>query len=132
MKRYIIAILLSVSVFGYCVASVQAITPIGSDVCSGSAASSPVCQDARKSQTLDDNSIYGKNGILLKVTNLLSVITGVAAVVSIAVGGFKYILASGDPSNVTAAKNMIIFSLVGLIVVVLARSIIVFILNQIK
>lgn len=62
--------------------------------------------------------------------NLFSAVVGIIAVVMIIVGGIKYITSGGDTSNVTAAKNTILFAVVGLIVVALAQIIVRFVLNR--
>ncbi|MDB5186481.1 MAG: rane protein of unknown function [Candidatus Saccharibacteria bacterium] len=62
--------------------------------------------------------------------NIFSVIVGVAAVIMIIVGGLKYILSSGDPSNITSAKNTVIYAIVGLIVVSMAQLIVKFVLGR--
>lgn len=87
-----------------------------------------LCQENNNAQTQDSNSIFGANGILTKAVRLLSVVVGVAAVIMIIVGGFQYVMASGDPSNVTNAKNTILYAIIGLIVAVLAQGIISFVL----
>jgi len=40
------------------------------------------------------------------------------------IGGIKWILSSGDPAKVTAARNQVIHALVGLVVVVLSLALI--------
>lgn len=40
------------------------------------------------------------------------------------IGGIKWILSSGDPGKVAAARNQVIHALVGLVVVVLALALI--------
>jgi hypothetical protein len=60
--------------------------------------------------------------------NLLSVIVGVASVIMIIIGGFKYVTSSGDSNNIANAKNTIIYAIVGLIVAALAQVIARFVL----
>ena len=48
---------------------------------------------------------------------------GTLAVIIIVAAGFMYVLSSGNPQNVTRAKNAIIGAVVGLIVVLLAFGI---------
>lgn len=89
-----------------------------------------VCQEDDP-QTHGNNSIYGPNGILTNVTNLLALVGGAIAVIMIMVGGLKYVLAGGDSNKVSSAKDTIIYSIVGLLVILLARSIIIFVLERI-
>jgi hypothetical protein len=73
----------------------------------------------------------GLQGIASKVVNFLSVIVGVVAVIMIIVGGFRYITSGGESSNVSGAKNTLIYAIVGLIIVALAQFIVHFVLGQI-
>ncbi|HEX9595112.1 MAG TPA: hypothetical protein VF996_03230 [Candidatus Saccharimonadales bacterium] len=54
--------------------------------------------------------------------NVLLYIVGVAAVVMLIVGGIRYIVSSGDQQAVAGAKNTIIYSIVGIIIAVLAYA----------
>lgn len=69
--------------------------------------------------------------IITTVVNVLSVIIGVIAVIMIIVGGLKYITSSGDSGNVTAAKNTILYAIIGLIIVALAQLIVRFVLGKV-
>lgn len=77
-----------------------------------------------------NNPITGPNGILSKVINILSFVTGVVAVIMIMYAGFRYVTANGDSGAVTQARNIIIYSVVGLLVVVLSRFIVIYILGK--
>lgn len=68
--------------------------------------------------------------IIKTVINILSVIVGVVAVVMIIFGGLKYITSGGDSSNVSSAKNTIIYAIVGLVIVALAQFIVRFVLDK--
>jgi hypothetical protein len=73
----------------------------------------------------------GLAGIAKKIVNLLSVIVGIVAVIMIIVGGFRYITSGGESSNVSGAKNTLIYAIVGLIIVALAQFIVHFVLDNI-
>lgn len=64
------------------------------------------------------------------VVSILSFIVGLAAVIMIIIGGFKYITSSGDANNISSAKNTILYAIVGLVVAVLAQVLVRFVLNQ--
>jgi hypothetical protein len=70
------------------------------------------------------------NGIIETVINVFSAIVGVVAVIMIIWGGFKYITSGGDSGNIGAAKNTILFAIVGLIIVALAQIIVRFVLGR--
>lgn len=91
---------------------------------------STFCLEASKTQTSSDNGIFGANGILNKATNLLIVVIGIAGVIVIIIGGIRYVLSSGDPKNINAAKDLIIYAIVGMVIAVVAKGIIAFVINK--
>ncbi len=66
---------------------------------------------------------------IANVVNLISLVVGVAAVIMIIVGGFRYITSGGNQESIKGAKNTIIYALIGLIIVALAQIIVKFVLN---
>lgn len=70
------------------------------------------------------------NSTIKLVLNMLSFIVGIIAVIMVIVGGLKYITSSGESSNVSSAKNTILYAIIGLIVVVLAQVIVRFVLQK--
>ena len=71
------------------------------------------------------------NGIIKTVINVFSIVVGVVAVIMIIIGGFRYITSGGDSSNVSGAKNTIIYAIIGLVVVALAQFIVQFVVNKV-
>lgn len=84
---------------------------------------SEVCKSVK-----EDNA----ESTVVKIINTILVILGIVAVIMIIVGGFRYVLSGGDASNVTAAKNTIMYAVIGLIVAVLAYAIVNFVLNSLQ
>lgn len=70
------------------------------------------------------------NNLLKNIVNIISAVVGVVAVIMIIVGGFKYITSGGESSNVSGAKNTIIYAIIGLVIVALAQIVVFFVLNQ--
>lgn len=70
------------------------------------------------------------DGTVKLAISFLSFIVGIAAVIMVMVGGFKYITSSGDSNNISSAKNTILYAIIGLVVAVLAQIIVRFVLNQ--
>lgn len=62
--------------------------------------------------------------------DIFSVIIGIIGVVMIMVSGFKYITSSGDASNISSAKQTLVYAIVGLIIAVLAQVIARFVLTR--
>ncbi len=70
------------------------------------------------------------NKLITNIVNIFSVIVGVVAVIMIIYGGFRYITSGGDSNGVTAAKNTILYAIIGLIIVALAQIIVKFVLSK--
>ncbi len=68
-------------------------------------------------------SLFGTGGIFSTIVNVLLFIIGAVAVVMLIYGGFRYVMSGGDASAVTAAKNTILYAVVGIIVALLAYAI---------
>ena len=131
MRKFTAFVIAVAILIGFLSPLTYAAADLFNDVCSGAANNAAVCQDRNDNQSASSNAFFGNNdSLLIKVANLLSLIVGIAAVIMIIVGGIKYILSSGDSSNVNSAKNMIIFAIVGLVVVAVSRSIIGFVVSK--
>lgn len=92
--------------------------------------SATVCKDNSKNQEINDNSLFGPNGVLTKVARLIAIVVGVAAVIMIIVSGIQYVFSSGDPARLNKAKDTLLFALVGLVVAMMSQAIIAFVLNK--
>ncbi len=65
-----------------------------------------------------------------KITNTFSIIVGAASVIMIIYGGFRYVTSGGESGRVGAAKNALLYAIVGLAIVALAQLIVHFVLAQ--
>ncbi|OGL40322.1 hypothetical protein A3J32_02495 [Candidatus Saccharibacteria bacterium RIFCSPLOWO2_02_FULL_46_7] len=65
-----------------------------------------------------------------KILNVLSAVVGIIAIIMIIIGGFRYVASAGKQENITAAKNTILYAIIGLIVVALAQAIVHFVLRE--
>lgn len=64
------------------------------------------------------------------VTNTMLFAIGVVAVIMLIVGGFRYIFSGGNSTNVNAAKDTILYAVIGIVVALLAYAIVNFVLGQ--
>lgn len=92
--------------------------------------SATVCKD-QENPSPDTSPIYGPNGVLPKVANILAIAAGIIAVVMIMVSGLKMITSTGDSKKFGDARNGIIYASVGIVIVLMARVIIEFILRTV-
>lgn len=72
----------------------------------------------------DQNKNASSNDLVRNIVNILLFVVGALAVVMIIVGGLFYVTSQGDSSNITKAKNTILYAVIGLIVSVLAYAIV--------
>lgn len=65
-----------------------------------------------------------------QVVNILLFIIGTISVIMIILGGIRYTISNGDSSQVTSAKNTIMYAVIGLVVALLAYAIVNFVVTQ--
>lgn len=65
--------------------------------------------------------------IIENIFNLLVRLAGIAAFIMLIVGGFKYLIAGGDPKAAESARNTITYAILGLVLIVAAWFILKFI-----
>lgn len=76
------------------------------------------------------NSISGNGGVFSKIINTMLFLVGVLSVMMLIWGGLRYVLSRGDSKAVEAAKNTILYAIVGLIVAIMAYAIVRFVVGQ--
>ena len=72
----------------------------------------------------------GIGKLIRTIINVLSVLIGAIAVIMIIIGGFRYIVSSGNPEQAKNARNTILYAIIGLVIVALAQIIVHFVLNN--
>lgn len=65
------------------------------------------------------------------IVNFIFGLAGALALLFVVIGGLRYIISQGDPSNAAQAKNTIIYALVGLVITVTAYAIVRFVVSTI-
>lgn len=63
------------------------------------------------------------------VINILLYILGAVAVVMIVIGGIRYTTSNGDSGAIKSAKDTILYAVIGLVVAILAYSIVNFVIS---
>lgn len=126
LKKLLTFITLTLSISGLLMAT--SIATVSAD-----ANKDAVCEGIGLTGGSCDPATTGSGGItdtVKLVINILSLLVGVAAVIMIIVGGFKYVISQGEGSNTASAKNTILYAIVGLVVVALAQVIVRFVINK--
>lgn len=83
-----------------------------------------------RNQLQVNNPLVGSGSLFENVINLVTLVTGIIAVIVIIISGIRFTTSSGDPNSLTQARNTILYTVIGLVVLLLARSIIVFVINR--
>jgi hypothetical protein len=73
--------------------------------------------------------LFGSDGVITTVTNVLLFLVGALSVIMLIVGGLRYVVSAGNSTAVTAAKNTVLYAIVGLVISFLAYAAIQFVIN---
>lgn len=111
---------------------------------SGGTSSSTVCQDqsAQNGGPKDSNGnivdpLTGSEGVLARITNIVSFVAGAAAVIIVMLSALKLITSGSDVStgsrtdtDVEDARRGLANAVIGLVIIVAARVLLVYLLNR--
>jgi hypothetical protein cdiviTM7_00627 len=124
MKKSIISIaIMTCAVFGASVLSTASLPG------SASAQISEGINTATTSE-MKGKSIDGDKGLIKTVVNVLLWAVGILSVIMIIFSGFRYITSAGDASKTKSAQSTLIYSVVGLIVAIMAYAIVNMVTNR--
>ncbi len=73
-----------------------------------------------------------EGGLVNRIITLLLFIVGVLSVIMLIIGGLRFVLSGGDKSKTDAAKNTILYAIIGLLVAFFAYAIINFVVQAIS
>ena len=89
------------------------------------------CNDTNKDTAVcksqDNDSV---NNLAKDVISTLLFVIGIVAVIMIIIGGIRYTLSNGDASQIKSAKDTVLYSVIGLIVSMLAYAIVNFVVGR--
>ena len=74
----------------------------------------------------------GNQGVITTIINTMLFIVGLLAVIMIIYAGIRFVTAHGDEKQVESARQTIIYSVVGLIVAILAYALVNWVFTQFK
>jgi magnesium-transporting ATPase (P-type) len=66
------------------------------------------------------------------IINIMIGVIGIAAVIMLIIGGFRYVFSQGDEKGVKGAKDTILYSIIGIVVALLAFAIVNFVLGGLQ
>jgi hypothetical protein len=132
IKKVIITLAMLIAAFSPAlvmqpVFAVDVINNQGSACNNSDATSKPAfCKD---NSTGASNPIYGKNGILTAVINILAKIVGLISTIIIVISGIRMIM-SQDTGAASNARRGVISAAVGLIIALVAQALVSFVLSK--
>ena len=128
MKKMILSVLIvACSVFGFSAISAASLsTNVSAQAADG------VKKGITTATTADmkNKSIAGEGGLISILINFLLWTVGILSVVMIIFSGFRYITSAGDASKTKSAQSTLTYSVVGLIVAILAYAIVNMVINR--
>ena len=124
MKKSIISIaIMTCAVFGASVLSTASLSGnVSAQVSKGI--------DTATTSEMKGKSIDGDKGLIKTVVNVLLWAVGILSVIMIIFSGFRYITSAGDASKTKSAQSTLIYSVVGLIVAIMAYAIVNMVINR--
>ena len=75
--------------------------------------------------------VCGLEDFIKNIINILLFLIGAIAVIMIIIGGIRYVVSNGDSSQTTAAKNTILYAVVGLVIAMMAYAIVNWVIGSI-
>ena len=75
-------------------------------------------------------NMFGATGVFNTITNILLFLVGAISVIMIIIGGFRYVVSGGNTTSVSAAKNTILYAIIGIIVAILAYAVVNFVISS--
>jgi hypothetical protein len=70
-------------------------------------------------------------GIFAGIANALIFLVGAISVIMIIIGGLRYVISNGDSKQIAAAKDTILYAVIGIIVAIAAYAIVRFVTTSI-
>jgi len=75
-------------------------------------------------------SLFDPGGLFQQISNVALFLLGAVSVLMLIYGGVRYTISGGETASVTAAKNTILYAVVGIIVALLAYAIVNFVISS--
>ena len=88
-------------------------------------------QDGLNMTKTADTQNTSVNTLIRNVINILLWAIGIVSVIMIIIGGIRYATSNGDSNQVSAAKNTIMYAVIGLVIAIFAYAIVKFVFVQI-
>ncbi len=91
----------------------------------------PIQSGVEAARAIDvPTTLLGDGGVVTTVVNGLLFVVGFLSVIMLIWGGLRYIISGGNSGAVTAAKNTILYAIVGLVIAIFAYAIVNFVIGS--
>lgn len=135
-KKIAISLQALVLMFGFGGATLSAVALsaapayAGEATCTGDPAKDGLAGGARCSKSNSQTTnLFGAGGVFTVAANTLIFVVGAVSVIYLIIGGLRYVISNGDSKNVTAAKETILYAIVGVVVAVISYALVAFVVN---
>lgn len=78
------------------------------------------------------NNLFAQNGLFQTVANTLIFLVGAVSVIFLIIGGLRYVVSQGDSKNVSAAKDTILYAIIGIVVAVVSFALVNFVITALS
>lgn len=85
--------------------------------------------DASSSLCADQNAKGDPKKVVKNIVDIILFIVGAAAVIVIIISGLRYTMSAGNQQTVTAAKNTLVYAVIGLLVAIFAYAMVAWIFD---
>lgn len=124
--------------FGAFSVALTAVTSSGTALAAAAActggpdAADPIAAGASCAQANGTSSnLFAQGGVFQTVANTLIFLVGAVAVIFLIIGGLRYVISNGDSKAVEAAKNTILYAIIGIVVAVISFALVSFVITSI-
>ncbi len=101
--------------------------------CTDPSSANPLLAGASCSQaTGTKDNLFASNGIFVTVANTLIFLVGAVAVIFLIIGGLRYVVSGGNATHITAAKDTILYAIIGIVVAVISFALVQFVITSLN
>ena len=133
-KKAALSLQALVMVLGLSSASVAAVTISAATAyaaCTGDPTTGGIADGAACAQANGTSAnLFGSGGIFNTISNILIFLVGAIAVIYLIIGGLRYVTSGGDSKAVTAAKDTILYAIIGIVVAVISYALVNFVITS--
>lgn len=135
MKKYLSPLIISLGVI---VATLLPLPVAAIDVFQNCPSGTAATGGAGASSTTSGSEICGATSkdsftdIMKNIINTILFVLGIVAVIMIIIGGIRYVTSNGNAQQINSAKDTVLYSVIGLVIAIMAYAIVGFVIDRLK